>query len=121
MHFLQIWIPPATRGLPPSYEQRLFPLDDRRGRLLLVVSPDGADGSITIHQDARLYTSLLAASDSVTHTIPPGRHAWVQIVSGEVAAGGDVLEEGAGLAVSDEAGVSLEAKTDAELLVFDLP
>jgi redox-sensitive bicupin YhaK (pirin superfamily) len=120
VHFLQIWLPPAQRGLAPSYEQRHFSREERQGRLRLVASPDGADGSISLHQDARLYAGLLSAGDRVVHTLPPGRHAWAQVVSGVLRAGDQRLEEGAGLAVSGEPELELVAETDAEILVFDL-
>jgi redox-sensitive bicupin YhaK (pirin superfamily) len=120
VHFLQIWLPPAQRGLTPSYEQRHFSREARQGRLRLVASPDGAEGSVSLHQDARLYAGLLSEGDRVLHTLAPGRHAWVQVVGGTVVAGEHRLEEGAGLAVSDEREIELVAASDSEILVFDL-
>jgi redox-sensitive bicupin YhaK (pirin superfamily) len=120
VHFLQIWLPPAQRGLTPSYEQRHFSREDRQGHLRLVASPDGAQGSISIHQDARLFAGLLSAGDRVTHPLASGRHAWVQVVRGQVRAGQEILQEGAGLAVSAEPEIELLAESESEILVFDL-
>lgn len=120
LHFLQIWILPAEKGLVPSYEQKEFAAAERRAKLRLVASPDAADGSVTIHQDARLYASLLEPGESVTHALAPGRHAWVQIVKGRVALGTHDLGPGDGAAVSDEQALVLRATTSSELLVFDL-
>lgn len=121
VRFLQIWIPPSERGLPPSYEQRHFPMDERRGALRLVASPDGAQGSVTIHQDARLYAGLLSGDEQVTLPLAADRHAWVQVVRGVVHANGQRMAEGDGLAVSEVDTLTLSGGEDAELLVFDLP
>lgn len=120
VRFLQIWIPPAQRGLAPSYEQKHFPAAERADRLRLIASPDGAEGSVTLHADARLYAATLTDGASVSHAILAGRHAWIQIVRGSVSAGSTLLAEGDGLAISDEAGLTLTAQGEAELLVFDL-
>ncbi len=120
VHFLQIWIVPQTRGLAPSYEQRSFTAEERRGRLRLVASPDGADGSLTVHQDVRLYTAVLEGGQEVTHTIAPGRGAWLQVVSGTLRSGEHTLGEGDGLAVTDEEHVTLAAIDSAHALLFDL-
>ncbi len=120
LHFLQIWIVPATKGLEPSYEQKEFPAGERRGALRLVASPDGAEGSVTVHQDVRLFASLLEPGQSITHALARGRHAWVQVVKGRVLLGGRELEAGDGAALSEEASVSLRATSAAELLLFDL-
>lgn len=126
-HLLQIWILPDRRGHEPSYEQKRFPDAERRGRLRLVASPDGADGSVSIHQDARLYSTLLQPGESVQHALGAGRGAWVQVASGAVtleggAAGGKPvrLSAGDGAALEQESGVSLTAITPAEVLLFDL-
>ncbi|HEU4383116.1 MAG TPA: pirin family protein, partial [Anaeromyxobacteraceae bacterium] len=108
VHFLQIWILPARRGLAPGYEQKRFPDGEKRGRLRLVASPDRAEGSVTVHQDARI------------HRLTPGRHAWVQVLRGEVEAGGERLAAGDGAAFSDETSLPLNALADAEILLFDL-
>lgn len=120
VHFLQIWIEPGRRGLTPGYEQRHFSVDERRGRLRLVGSRDGRDGSITIHQDVNLYAAILGAGDGVSHTVPAGRHAWVHVARGELEIGGRAL--GAGDAVSASGGERLELRAtgEAEVLVFDL-
>ena len=120
VHFIQIWLLPSRRGLDPGYEQKRFPDEEKRGRLRLLASPDGAEGSVTVHQDARLFAALLAPGESVTHRLGPGRHAWVQVVRGEVEAGGERLGAGDGAAVSDEASLSVRAIADAEVLLFDL-
>ena len=120
VHFLQIWILPARRGLPPGYEQKRFPDEERRGRLRLVASPDGAEGSVTVHQDARLYASLLGPGEAVSHRLATERHAWVQVIRGEVEASGERLAAGDGAAVSGEKALSLRGIQDAEVLLFDL-
>ena len=120
VHFLQIWILPASQGLPPGYEQKRFPDEEKRGRLRLVASPDGAGGSVTVHQDARLYAALLAPGQAVTHPLAQGRHAWVQVIRGEVEASGERLSAGDGAALSGEKALSLCGVADAEVLVFDL-
>jgi redox-sensitive bicupin YhaK (pirin superfamily) len=121
LRFLQIWIPPERAGLPPSYEQKSFDPSSRLGRLALLVSPDGADGSLRIHQDARLYGAVLAPYQRVQHEVRADRGAWVQVVRGSVTVAGHDLEEGDGLGLADVAGVEIAARADAELLVFDLP
>ncbi|TMQ15048.1 MAG: pirin family protein [Candidatus Rokuibacteriota bacterium] len=120
VHFLQIWIEPATSGIAPGYEQKAFSDEDKRGRLRLVASPDGADGSVTIHQDARAYATRLAPGVEVVHRLAPGRHAWVQVVRGALSLGGQRLGQGDGAAVSDESTLKLVGNKDAEALVFDL-
>ncbi len=119
-HLLQIWITPDRAGHTPSYEQTRFPDSDKRDRLRLVASPDGAEGSVTIHQDARLYASLLSAGQSVTHDLAPGRHAWVQLISGTLDVNGTRLDAGDAAAISDEPSLAIRAGEDAEFLVFDL-
>jgi redox-sensitive bicupin YhaK (pirin superfamily) len=120
VHFLQVWIRPDRQGLKPGYEQKSFPAEEKRGRLRLVVSPDGRDGSVAIHQDARLYVTLLGPGEEVAHPLAAGRHAWVQVARGEVDLGGERLRAGDGAAVSGEAGVALRGRSEAEVLVFDL-
>jgi quercetin 2,3-dioxygenase len=120
LHLLQIWIEPGRRGLEPGYEQRAIADGDRKGRLLLVASPDAGDGSVTIHQDARLYTGLLDSGDRVRHALADGRHAWLQVVRGDLTASGEQLHTGDGLAVSDEPELVLESKGPSEVLLFDL-
>ncbi len=120
VHFLQIWILPERAGLTPSYEQRQFPPEQRQGRLRLVASRDGRDGAVTIHQDVDLYWAVLEADQRVRHELAPGRHAWIQVIAGELDALGRTLAAGDGLAVSDETQLELTARGAAELLLFDL-
>ena len=120
VHLLQIWIVPETAGLPPGYEQRDFPAAERRGRLRLVASRDGRDGSVTIHQDAALYAAVLEAGEAVSHGAKPGRHAWLHVARGAVDLNGHALEEGDGAAASDEERLDIAAREDAEILLFDL-
>ncbi|HET8542147.1 MAG TPA: pirin family protein [Anaeromyxobacter sp.] len=121
VHFLQIWILPDRPGHPPSYEQKLFPEAERRGKLRLVASPDAADGSLAIHQDARVYATVLGAGEAVRHALAPGRHAWVQVARGGVAVNGRALRAGDGAALSDEREVAIEGgAAGGEALVLDL-
>ena len=120
-HFLQIWIFPKFTGLKPGYEQKAFGDADKRGRLRLIGSPDGADGSVTIHQDVRLYAGLFDGPESATLALAPGRLGYLHVVRGAVAANGRALEAGDALRYRDEAEVRIEAGKDAEVLVFDLP
>jgi redox-sensitive bicupin YhaK (pirin superfamily) len=122
VHFLQIWILPDRPGHAPSYEQKLFPDADKKGRLRLVASPDAADGSLAIHQDARVYATILGEGEAVTQPIAPGRHAWVQVARGELSVNGEALRAGDGAALSGEKALSLAQRGagPAEALVFDL-
>lgn len=121
VHFLQIWIQPQRRGIAPGYEQKAFSTQERRGRLALVASRDGRDGSLTIHQDVDLYATLLAPGDAVRHALAAPRAAWVQVCTGSVRVGEQVLDAGDGLSVADADAVPIEATADTELLLFDLP
>ncbi len=120
VHFLQIWIVPEKRGGQPRYDQRKFAPDPKQP-IQLVVSPDGADGSLTIGQDARIYRALLEAGAAVDHPVAPGRRAWVQVVRGRLAIDGVVLDAGDGAAITGADGLPIEALEAAEALVFDLP
>lgn len=120
VHFLQIWIIPDRTGLPPSCEQTAFPAAERRGRLRLVAAPNGEDGAVTLHQDARLFIAALSAGESVAHTLGRGRGAWLQVARGIVALNGTEMREGDGAAVEEEPTLSVAADTDAEVLLFDL-
>jgi len=120
VHFLQIWLLPGRRGIAPGYEQKYFPPEQRQGQLRLIASPDAADGSVTIHQDARVYSTLLGKGQTVTHALAPGRHAWVQVARGQVRLGDIVLSAGDGAALSDEQSVSLTGAEPSEVLLFDL-
>ena len=120
-HFLQIWIIPKFSGLKPGYEQKAFSDAEKRGRLRLIGSPDGADGSVTIHQDVRLHAGLFDGSESATLALAPGRLGYLHVVRGSVTANGRSLEAGDALRYRDEAQVTIENGKDAEVLVFDLP
>ncbi len=118
---LQIWILPRERNLKPSYEQTAFSREERQGKLRLVGSPDGRDGSVTIHQDVNLYASLLKAGESVALDIEPERLAWLQVARGKVTLNGQAAARGDGLAVLQESKISITGVEDAEVLLFDLP
>jgi redox-sensitive bicupin YhaK (pirin superfamily) len=120
VHFLQIWIVPDTRGLAPRYDQRVFDVDAARRAFVLLASKDGRDGSIQVQQDVALWMTRLGAGDERVHALAPGRHAWVHVARGAVALDGHALEEGDGVAVSEETGVRLVGRGDAEALLFDL-
>lgn len=120
VHLLQIWIMPGTKGIEPSYEQKSFPEEDKKGRLRLIASPDAKDGSVKIHQDAKLYVSLLEPGQEVQHRLDSGRHAWIQIARGAIELNGNKLNQGDGAAVSDETRLTLKGTADAEVLLFDL-
>jgi quercetin 2,3-dioxygenase len=134
-HFYQIWLFPKTEGIAPSYEQKRFADDEKQGRLRLVASPSGADGSLSIHQDARIYLATLPAGAAVHHEMTAGRHAWLQVLRGSVttsgligsglaiagpAAGGTLLETSDGLALSKEPSLTIAARQAAEIMLFDL-
>lgn len=121
VHFLQIWILPNEQSVAPSYEQREFPAIEREGRLRLVASPDGAEGSLRIQQDARLYLSHLRAGQDIELPLGAGRLGWVQVVSGDLQVNGQALRTGDGLGAKQEALLRLRAEQDSELLLFDLP
>jgi redox-sensitive bicupin YhaK (pirin superfamily) len=121
LHLLQIWILPARQGLPPSYEQKAFPASAKRGRLLRIVSSDGADGSVSIHQDVDVYATVVGAGQTVRHVLRPGRHAWVHVAEGGLTLNGLTLDSGDGAALSGESTLDLGGGADpAEVLLFDL-
>ncbi len=120
VHLYQIWLLPDRQGRVPGYEQKAFPEAERRGKLRVVASPTGEDGSLTIHQDARLYLSTLSAGESVAHDLQPGRHAWLQVLRGRAALNGQSLAAGDGAAVSDETTLDIRGEENAEVLLFDL-
>jgi quercetin 2,3-dioxygenase len=119
-HLLQIWIMPDRPGHKPGYEQKAFPEAEKRGKLRLIASPDGKDGSVTIHQDAKLYVSLLAPGQEVTHELGKDRYAWLQVAKGAVELNGKKLGQGDGAAVSYEPTVRIRGTEDSEVLLFDL-
>jgi len=121
VHLLQIWILPEREGTPPSYEQKHFPAEERRGTLRLLASHDAREGSVRIQQDVDLYAALLGAGEAVEHVLRPGRHAWLQVARGHCTLNGMPLEAGDGAAVSGENALRFAAAKDAELLLFDLP
>lgn len=121
VHFLQIWILPERSGLQPSYEQRTFTAEDKRGKLCLVASRDGRNSSVVIHQDVDLYATIIEDGHVLEHALRPGRHAWLQVASGTVQFAGVELKEGDGVAISDEPVVRLTGAGAAEVLLFDLP
>jgi redox-sensitive bicupin YhaK (pirin superfamily) len=120
-HFLQIWIEPAVTGIPPSYEQKHFDAGAKRGRLRLIVAPDGAEGSVKLHQDARVYAALLDGAERAVHKVAPGRRAYVHVARGSIGVNGEKLEAGDALKATNVAEVVLEQGKDAEVLLFDLP
>ena len=119
-HFLQIWIEPNVRGIAPSYEQKTFNTAEKTGRLRLVASPDGAQGSVTIHADAALYAGLLDADQRAQVAIAPGRKAYVHLVRGALKVNGQALKTGDAAVMADETQIELSDAQGAEVLVFDL-
>lgn len=119
-HFLQIWIEPNQRGIEPGYEQKSFPAEEKRGRLRLVASPDGAEGSVTIHADAALYAGLLDGAETAELALAPGRKGYVHVVQGELDVNGRHLQGGDAAVLADEPLISLAGGRQAEVLVFDL-
>jgi hypothetical protein len=121
VHFLQIWIEPAERGVAPGYEEKHFDAASKRGRLRLIASPDGRDGSVTIHQDAFVYAALLDGAESAALAIAEGRRAYVHVARGEVSANGQRLAAGDALKVTGEREIRLDTGRESEVIVFDLP
>ena len=119
-HFLQIWIIPARQGIAPSYEQKHFEAADKRGRLCLVASQDGIDGSVVIHQDARIFATLLNGTERVVHPMAGGRRAYAHVARGAVTVNGLELAAGDAMKMVDVAGVEMSQGRDAEVLLFDL-
>jgi redox-sensitive bicupin YhaK (pirin superfamily) len=120
VHLLQIWLMPEEHETKPAYDQKEFPAEGRRNRLQLLASPDSADGSLSIGQDARMYVAEIDPGKSVSLDLAAGRHAWVQIAKGAVTVNGQALGAGDGAAVSNEAALSIAGTKDAEVIVFDL-
>lgn len=120
VHLMQIWIFPNKEDLEPSYEQKMFPIEQRRDQLRLIVSPDAREGSLLIHQDARIYASVLSKGKSVTHAISPRRHAWLQLPKGRVTLNGVALHAGDGAAISEESSLTITGEEESEFLLFDL-
>jgi len=144
VHFLQIWMLPEQKGLKPGYEQRTFPVEERRGQLRLIASRDGREGAVTVHQDVDVFATLLAPGERITHRLRPNRHAWVQVARGAIVLNGHPLkegngetekrrngegaampdgyplEEGDGAAISGEEILEISADEPSEILLFDL-
>jgi redox-sensitive bicupin YhaK (pirin superfamily) len=120
VHLYQIWMFPESRGQKPAYDQKNFTEAEKRGKLRLLASSDGRDGSIKIRQENDLYATVLAKGDSVRHELKPERHAYVQVARGSVKLNGKELAEGDGAAISAEKSVELTGVKDAEVLLFDL-
>lgn len=121
LQFLQMWIQPSSRGTEPRYEQRAFEATERRGRLRLVVAPDGAEGAVRIGQDARMFAGLLDDRERIEHEIGDGRAAWIHLARGRVILNGEQLEAGDGAAIRDETKIVLEGIEDAEVVLWDVP
>jgi redox-sensitive bicupin YhaK (pirin superfamily) len=122
VHFLQIWIVPDRDGIAPRYDQKTFPDAEKRGRLRLVGSSDGRDGSIVVHQDVELFAGILDAGEQAAHAFRSGRRGWLQVVRGSVEANKQRFEAGDGVAMEDEPDLALRSQADrTEVLVFDLP
>lgn len=119
-HFYQIWLLPERKGIQPSYEQKRFDATGRQDQLQLVASREGTDGSLLIHQDAKIYLVDLTAGHALTYPIPQGRYAWLQVLKGSLSVNGQVLHESDAVAVSEETQLILQAETRTELMLFDL-
>ena len=119
-HLLQIWIMPNERGLPPGYEQKMFDNELQPGKLTLIASGEGRDGSVTIHQDANVYASRLTSGQSVTHSLADKRKAWVQVARGAVTVNGVELKQGDGAAITDESRLEIASGERSEILLFDM-
>jgi quercetin 2,3-dioxygenase len=120
VHLYQIWLLPDRQGLKPSYEQKAFPEEERNGVLRLVASPTGENGSLAIHQDARLLLATLKAGETVAHALNPGRHAWLQVLRGKATLDSHPLVAGDGAAISQEEKVKITGQDPAEVMLFDL-
>jgi redox-sensitive bicupin YhaK (pirin superfamily) len=121
VHFLQIWIQPNAQGIEPSYEEKRFSAEEKRGLLRIIASPDQADGSVLIHQDARVYAGLFDGTETATLNVKPGRRIYVHVARGTVTANGSALNTGDALKLTDTEALVLTQGTQAEVLVFDLP
>jgi redox-sensitive bicupin YhaK (pirin superfamily) len=120
VHLYQIWMFPDKQGYQPAYDQKNFSDEEKRGKLRLVVSPDGREGSVKIRQNNELYATILGAGDRVKHELKPARHAYVQVAKGSVKLNGTTLETGDGAEISEEKALELTGVKEAEVLLFDL-
>jgi redox-sensitive bicupin YhaK (pirin superfamily) len=121
VHLYQIWLLPERRGIEPSYEQKRFDDNERHNRLRLVASPDASAGSLLIHQDARIYLSSLDSGNELAHELESDRHAWLQVLRGQVSVNGQPLNTSDGAAMSNERLLEIRSEGDAEVMLFDLP
>ena len=119
-HFLQIWILPNQQGIKPRYEQKAFPLEERRGQLRLIAAKDGRDGAVTIYQDVDLYTSVLEPGNVVNYHVKPNRYAWLQMAQGVATLNGEEIKAGDGVQLSGEEQLEITTDIGAEILLFDL-
>ena len=120
LHLLQIWILPDRKGLPPSYEQKAYKEEEKRGAFRLVASKTGEQGSVTIHQDAKLLIALLGKKENARYTFSPDRYGWLQVARGKAKVGKELLQQGDGAAISGEKSIQVIGEGDSELLLFDL-
>ena len=120
VHFLQIWILPDKQGIKPRYEQKAFPIEEKRGKLRLIAAKDGRDGAVTINQDVNLYVSVLEPGDVVNYDVQPDRYAWLQIAKGIATLNGEELRAGDGVQISVEEQLEISTEVGAEILLFDL-
>ncbi len=120
VHLLQIWLLPHTVGLEPGYEQKAFSEDERRGRLRLIASEDGGDGSVVVHQDVKVFASIIPAGEQVEHTMDQQRYAWIQVARGAISVNGEKADQGDGVIVAGESSLQIKAEENAEVLLFDL-
>jgi hypothetical protein len=121
VHLLQIWLLPERKGLEPGYEQISFDPEKTRGRLHLVASRDGGEGAVTVHQDVSLFLSTLDAGQTLDYSPAPGRHAWLQVMRGEIQINGQTARAGDGAAISEENSLTVRAVQPSQYLLFDLP
>ncbi|CAN5575125.1 MAG: pirin family protein [Pyrinomonadaceae bacterium] len=120
VHLLQIWIMPEQRGLKPSYEEKFFGDEKQQRGMRLVASADGRDGSVTVHQDVKVYAAALDTGKEVNHKLMPTRHAWIQVARGAIVLNGENLDQGDGAAISGESALAIDGRDGAEILLFDL-
>lgn len=120
VHLLQIWILPDVVGLTPSYEQKAFTVDERQGKLRLIASADGREGSVTVHQDVSVFASILDNAESLAWTMDPTRYGWIQVARGQIKVNGETAEQGDGVIVMGESALTITAEEPSELLLFDL-
>jgi redox-sensitive bicupin YhaK (pirin superfamily) len=120
VHFLQIWIIPNKQGLKPRYEQKAFPIEEKRGKLCLIAAKDGRDGAVTVYQDVDLYTSVLEPGDVVNYNLPANRYGWLQVASGVITLNGEELRAGDGVQMSGEEQLEITTNIGGEILLFNL-